>query len=293
VWSNQAVLAVVVTTYSAPAETLARCVRSVLEGGGVDRVFVVDNGGHAVAPAGVDVVRVGRNDGFGAAANIGFRLALAVGATACALLNDDVTVTPGWLDPLTAELAADPRVGAVQPKLLVAGSTPAVINSTGVALDRFGQGQDIGIGEPDDAADDVARDIGLFTGGAVLLAAGFLADLGGFDERYFMYYEDVDLALRGAERGWRYRCAPASRVWHEGGVSAASLGGRRAALMERNRLWVLWRFADRRMTGAGLWLSVRRVLHRPRLRHLQGLSAGLAGAPRRRAERRRARRPPS
>ena len=83
-----------------------------------------------------------------------------------------------------------------------------------------------------------------------------------------MYYEDVDLALRGAELGWRYRCAPASRVWHEGGVSADSLGGRRAMLAERNRLWTLFRFADRSTIAAGVWLAVRRVVHAPRTQHL-------------------------
>ena len=118
----------------------------------------------------------------------------------------------------------------------------------------------------------------------------FVGEAGGFDERFFMYYEDVDLARRGVELGWRYRCAPASRVWHEGGVSAATMGGRRAMLAERNRLWTLWRFADGPTIRAGLWLAVRRVVHAPRLRHVEGLLAGLAGMPRRRGERRRARR---
>jgi len=285
VWSDRRVLAVIVTTYSAPAETLARCLRSVLDGGGADRVIVVDNGSSAVVPDGVELLRTGTNGGFGDAANFGFSHALAAGATACALLNDDVTVTPGWLDPLRAEL--DDRIGAVQPKLLLPDGR---VNSLGVAVDRYGQGEDIGIGAPDDPDDVEPREIALFTGGAVLLSAAFVEDVGGFDERYFMYYEDVDLALRGAERGWRYRCAPASVVVHEGGVSAASLGGRRAMLEERNRLWTLWRFADRSTLAAGSWLAVRRVLHAPRLRHAQGLVEGIIGLPRRRGERRRARR---
>jgi GT2 family glycosyltransferase len=284
--SDRRVLAVVVTTYSAPAATLDRCLRSVLGAGGADVVIVVDNGGQAVVPAGVELISPLRNGGFGAAANAGFRRAMALGATSCALLNDDVEVTPGWLAPLVA--AFDDRVGAVQPKLLVAGTSPPLVNSLGVGLDRYGQGEDLGIGTPDDPSDVAVREVELFTGGAVLLAVEFLADLGGFDERYFMYYEDVDLARRGAERGWRYRCVPASVVWHEGGASAGSLGGRLAALVERNRLWTLFRFADRPTIAAGTWLAVRRVLHPPRLRHVQGLAAGLIGAPRRRGERRRA-----
>ena len=90
----------VVTTYSAPPETLANCLRSVLDAGGADAVIVVDNGGRAVVPDGVDLLQPGRNGGFGAAANLGFGRAAMLGATACALLNDDLTVEPGWLDPL-------------------------------------------------------------------------------------------------------------------------------------------------------------------------------------------------
>src|SRR4029079_18163171 len=61
VWSDRRVLAVIVTTYSAPAETLARCLRSVLDGGGADRVIVVDNGSSAVVPDGVELLRTGTN----------------------------------------------------------------------------------------------------------------------------------------------------------------------------------------------------------------------------------------
>ncbi|MEO6157971.1 MAG: glycosyltransferase family 2 protein, partial [Ilumatobacteraceae bacterium] len=225
-------ITVVVTTYSAPAATLAKCLQSVIEAGGADAVIVVDNGGLAHIPAhlagSVELVRAAANHGFGAAANLGFARARQLGATAIALLNDDIEVEPGWLDALHDELVtgatgpagAKPRVGAVQPKLLMAHSDPPMINSVGVRLDRYGAGQDIGFDEPDGPAFDIPTDIDIFTGGAVLFSTAFLDDLDGFDERYFMYYEDVDLALRGQRRGWVYRCAPASRVWHEGGVSA-------------------------------------------------------------------------
>ena len=56
---------------------------------------------------------------------------------------------------------------------------------------------------------------------------------------------------------------------------------------------ILWRFADRSTLAAGSWLAVRRVLHAPRLRHAQGLVEGIIGLPRRRGERRRARRRPA
>ena len=277
-------IAVVITTFSAPAETLAACVRSVVAGGVADLVLVVDNGGRAVLPpdAGglVRLLRQPINRGFGAAANVGFAEALAAGASAIALLNDDVVVEPGWLAELATGLRPDDQggpVGAVQPKLLYAGTEPAVVNSLGVRLDRCGAGHDIGEGELDGDWAAGACPIEMFTAGAVLFDAEFLTATGGFDERFFMYYEDVDLALRGARLGWTYRSQPAAVVWHHGGVSARTLGDRRAFYLERNRLWCVWRHGDRRMIAAGLWLSVRRVRFRPRWAHLCGLLAGMSG----------------
>ena len=128
-----------------------------------------------------------------------------------ALLNDDLEVEAGWLAPLRAALNDDPKLGAVQPKLLLAGSDPPRINSLGVTIGGDGAGSDIGYGEIDGPqfADD--RPIESFTGGAVLFRSQFLEETRGFDDSYFLYYEDVDLARRGAQLGWTYRCVPASR----------------------------------------------------------------------------------
>jgi len=193
---------------------------------------------------------------------------------------------PGGMTPVSvAALDGDDGLGAVQPKLLLDAGT---VNSVGVAFDRHGAGADIGYGEDDGPAFSRSASIPAFTGGAVLLRAAFLRDLGGFDERYFLYYEDVDLALRGAERGWRYRCIPASAVRHAQGSSTAELGDELAFLRERNRLWTCFRFHGAATIGRACWLGVRRVRHRPRSAHARALGAGLAGAPRRLLERWRA-----
>ena len=136
------------------------------------------------------------NHGYGAAANVGIERAIALGATQIAVLNDDVMVEVGWLEPLRSELRQE-GIGAAQPMLVTAGTDPSRINSLGVTIGGDGAGIDIGTGELA-GADDTASDIGIFTGGAVLFDASFLRATGAFDERYFLYYEDVDLALRGA-----------------------------------------------------------------------------------------------
>lgn len=283
-------IAAVVLTFDAPAGMLEACVRSVLADGRV-HVVVVDNGRRArELPADVlaaaELIETPANLGYAGGMNAGIGRALARGAGAVALLNDDVTVEPGWLDPLLAELGDGRRdgsgVGAVQPKLLFADGPPWRINSVGVSLGPDGAGHDVAIDQPDTGHDD-PTDLEVFTGGAVLLGAELLRDLGGFDERFFLYYEDVDLALRGAERGWRYRCAPASRVLHRGSATVARDGEvahRIIYLRERNRLWVLLRHRPAGDVGRGLWLSVRRLRWAPRWVHARALAAGLAAAPR-------------
>jgi GT2 family glycosyltransferase len=149
-----------------------------------------------------------------------------------------------------------------------------------VELDRYGAGRDVGHGEPDGPQFDGTRDLELFTGGAILLRADFLREVGLFDERFFLYYEDVDLGLRGRRRGWRYRYVGASTVRHHGGVSTSKDGRRTAYLRERNRLWILLRHRSLRDLARGAWLSARRLRHPPRSVHARAMLAGLAAAPR-------------
>lgn len=287
-------IVVVVVTHAAEPAMLHACVRSVVLAGGAGGVVLIDNGGtvdlpHDLAEQ-VRVVRSATNKGFGAAVNLGVVAARDLGAASVVVLNDDVVVGPGWLEPLAAALAG-PRVGAAQPVLCwhsSIGPEPTV-NSAGVRLDRYGAGTDLLRDEPPPAVDAPPFEVPLFTGGAVLLDLAFVDEVGGFDERYFLYYEDVDLGLRGAEHGWRYLCVPASRVGHHGSATTARTPELAAFLRERNRLWCLFRFADPATIGRGVWLSLRRLRVHPRRIHLRALGAGLAGMPTRVAERRRAR----
>lgn len=285
-------IGVVVLTYAPPPGMLEACLAALHEHTYAPDddllLVVVDNGSvldrlpaHLLETRpGLEVVRCvpGTNTGFAGGMNVGIGAAIARDARAVVIMNDDVEVEAGWLEPLLSELDGD-RVGAVQPKLLLAGEPPRV-NSLGVALGHDGAGTDIGLGDADDPGDTVARDLEIFTGGAVMFRTDFLYDTGGFDDRFFLYYEDVDLALRGTERGWRYRLAPASRVRHRGSVTAATIGDRAAYFRERNRLWVLLRHRPWRDVRTGLWLSVRRLRWRPRRAHARALAHGLAAAPR-------------
>jgi N-acetylglucosaminyl-diphospho-decaprenol L-rhamnosyltransferase len=273
------VIAVVIVTFSAEVAMLDACVAAVFAGGGADHVIVVDNGGRAIVDTNIDLVRPARNLGFGGGANAGFQRALDLGVTSVALINDDVEVEAGWLEPLRAALDNDPQVGAAQPKLLLAGSEPARINSLGVVVGPDGAGTDIAYGEVDGPQFSAERVIESFTGGAVLFGSKFLQATGGFDESYFLYYEDLDLARRGAALGWTYVCVPSSRVWHRVSASTTALGDRARYLQERNRLRFAFRFGDFPTVRRALWLSIRRLRWSPRRAHARALLAGLGRAP--------------
>lgn len=290
--STPARVTVVVVTHRGSTGLVGRCLESLRSAGGVDHLIVVDNSGSGDAALLADAWLRVDNEGFGSAVNRGIAVARQRWGEHqyIAVLNDDTRVGRDWLGPLVGALDSDPGLGAVQPKLLLADTVPIRVNSVGVELDRASAGVDVGFSEVDGPRWNQPRDIEIFTAGAVLFRLDFFTDAGGFDERYFLYYEDVDLALRGAELGWRYRCEPSSTVEHWPGSSTSDLGSELRMLQERNRLWVSFRFGSIRLIGAALWLSIRRLRHAPRRAHLRALTGGMLGTPARLTERRKAQR---
>jgi GT2 family glycosyltransferase len=126
-------------------------------------------------------------------------------------------------------------------EVATAGTPLDIINNAGTQIDGSGFGSDRGYLEPDDGRYDRPVDVQAWCGGAVLLRASYLTDVGAFDERLFLYYEDVDLSLRGAERGWRYRYVPESVVRHVHGASSGTDSSFKQWHDDRNRLLVLAR----------------------------------------------------
>ena len=94
-----------------------------------------------------------------------------------------------------------------------------------------------------------------------------------------MYYEDVDLALRGAALGWRFACVPSSVVLHAASNSTTGLGAEVVYLRERNRLFTCLRFREPVTIARGFWLALRRLRHEPRRAHRRALVAALRAAP--------------
>ncbi|HEV3226354.1 MAG TPA: glycosyltransferase family 2 protein [Acidimicrobiales bacterium] len=239
-------------------ELTTRCVESVratVWTGSIE-IVVVDNASSrpvAVSWPDVRTLRSDHNRGFAGGANLG--IGAVSGVDAIALVNNDAVVDPGWLAPLVEALDADPSVGAACPKIRFMGGHR--INNVGTILRDDWYGVDRGFDEPDDGQYDRREDVPLWCGGAVLLRAEYLGECGLFDERLFLYYEDVELGLRGRAAGWRFELVPSSVVEHEHSATAISGSDFAEYYKERNRLLVAARHAPLRVA---LWLPIRHLI---------------------------------
>jgi hypothetical protein len=126
-----------------------------------------------------------------------------------------------------------------------------VVNNVGTHLVDDGYAADRGWLERDAGQYEHEEDVFAWCGAAVLLRGDYLREVGGFDERLFLYSEDVELAWRGLQRGWRHRLVPASVVRHVHSATSAR-HARTAVLKERNRLLVLLRHASPRVVARAL-----------------------------------------
>jgi GT2 family glycosyltransferase len=200
-----------------------------------DELIVVDNGstdGSAddLGPD-VRVIRLGENRGFAAAANAGLR---ATDAVWVALVNSDVELAPDWLATMLA--AGEPDDVASVAGKLVTLADPSVLDDTGDFLRRDGVCEQRGRGRVDDGRWDEPGEVFSACAGAALLRRGTALAVGGFDERFFSYLEDVDLGLRLRLAGFRCAYAPGAVARHAGGGSSHQLERPVNAWVARNTL---------------------------------------------------------
>lgn len=223
-------VAVLTVSYNSRAD-LPDCLQSVLssDDGELDRhVMVVDNAsidGSADWLADnhpeVDLVKNPTNTGFTGGNNLGWRLIQQrhPDVDYLVLLNPDTVVHSGWLKPLTEYLQAHPKVGSVQPKILLHQRTDPkgrpLINTIGNQSHYLGFGFVVGYEEPDAGQHDAPRSIDYASGAAVMLRADLLKEVGLFDEPFFMYLEDVDLSWKLRAVGYDSMYVPTSVVEHK------------------------------------------------------------------------------
>jgi N-acetylglucosaminyl-diphospho-decaprenol L-rhamnosyltransferase len=183
----------------------------------------------------VTLLELGRNIGFGPALN--HAVAEQPGDPVI-LLNNDAECEPGFVEAMLDALTDDAQMVA---GVLVQERAPELIDSAGVVADRALMGFDYLHGEPLEAASGGADPLGP-TGGAALYRHAAFEAVGGFDERIFLYYEDLDLALRIAAAGGRCRLAADARALHAYSASLGAASGDKYARTGWSRGYMLRRY---------------------------------------------------
>ena len=225
---------------------------------------------HPLAPR---VLVLPTNGGFGHAVNEGIR---AAEADAVALVNVDVVLAEDWLDRTVGVLDEDPSAAAVATKM-VAMHDPAVLDDTGDFLRRDGAAEQRGRFRRDEGLWDEPGEVWGACAGAALYRREAVLRIGGFEERFVMYLEDVDLALKLRLAGWRCRYEPAI-ARHHGASSSAHRSRTVMGWVARNTLLIVAKYFPPRWIPYVLYRQVAWASHALRERRLRQHLSGIASA---------------
>lgn len=298
-------VAVVIPSWNTAAH-LPACLESLAGQAPALETLVVDNGStdgslDYLEREAVPHVPLPENVGFAAAVNLGVA---RTEAAAVLVLNADTVLEPGCVEALRTALDADSGLGGVQPRILQLEGEPiqrsapdARLYSAGQALTRDGRALERGMGEEQRPELLERREVFGVCGAACLLRRELFADLGGYDESYFAFYEDVDLNVRARIADRRFEYVPEAVVWHIGNA-AWTAGFERpsadnARLVARNRLSTQLKFmplsATPRIAAVELGSLGRAARERRFRATLRGKLEGLRRLPALLRERRRLR----
>lgn len=226
-------VSIVVVTYNS-VEHISKCLDSLRsQTHGPVEVIVYDNAStdgtqHLIRDCYPEVkfIEGEANIGFAAANNHASGLA---SGDFLAFLNPDTVVEPDWLWPLIETLESDQTVGAVTPTLVFV-EAPDTVNTCGNEMHLSGVTYCRGFGMP--ASGGPPIEVGAVSGAAFALRREVFERIGGFEESFFLYYEDTDLSLRLRCAGFRCLAVPESKVRH---AYKATFGHDKIYFLERNR----------------------------------------------------------
>lgn len=224
----------------------------------------------------VEIIRLEQNFGFAKGYNEALK---RVEADYYMLLNSDVEVTPGWLQPMVSLLESSSHYAACQPKIL-AYKNKSMFEYAGAAggwLDAFGypfaRGRVFDVCEEDKAQYDTARQVFWASGAALLIRKEVFHELNGFDEYFFAHQEEIDLCWRMQLSGYKLFCCPQSVIYHVGGGTLPRGNSKKTFLNFRNNQIML---AKNLPWSEKLWkIPFRMMLDQ--LSALKGLLSGDGG----------------
>lgn len=214
---------------------------------------------------GVTVIDSKANLGFTGGCNLG--VSHATGEF-IAFLNNDARPHADWIREAVNTFATGEDIGAVASKVLDWDGVN--VDFLDAAVTWYGMGYKPHAGETDRGAWDEEKDVLFGTGAAMFIRARVFEELGGFDDDYFMFYDDVDLGWRMNLLGYRFRFQPKSLAFHKHHASMNKFGNyREEYLLERNALYTLYKNLDdeslARVFPGALLLAVRRAVGRGKL----------------------------
>ena len=216
------------------------------------------------------VVRNPKNEGFARGNNIGFQAAKGEWVF---LLNSDAVCDPDVIEELMRFVADKPDVGQLACRV-VRAAEPNFFDSTGLLLYPDGVCRSRGWQEKNLGQYDRAEEVLAPHGCACALRKAMLDQVGGFDEDFFCYLEDLDLGVRAQLAGWKCWYVPATRVCHRKSATAGNYSVFKAYHVERNRIYCLWKWMPRFLVFVSPLFTLNRYAMQAYAAHThQGLSA--------------------
>ncbi len=238
-------------------------------------VIVADSGSSdgsmemmAASFPGVRTIPLGKNFGFTGGYNRALAELKGEGFDYYLLLNSDIEVPSGWLEPLLDWMEAHPGCGACGPKLksFMDRGSFEYAGAAGGLMDRYGysfcRGRVLRKVEKDEGQYDTPKDVMWVSGACLLTRASLWEKLGGFDERFFAHFEEIDYCWRLQRAGYSVTVVPDSEVYHIGGGTLPSTSPWKLTLNYRNNLLAM----QNNLPGTiGLEKAKKRVKTRMRL----------------------------
>ncbi len=235
-------------------------------------ILVVENGSGDDSLAklrehahGATIIESKENLGFTGGCNLGVSHS---SGEFIAFLNNDAKPDVDWISAAMATFATGTDIGAVASKVLDwEGDRVDYVDGS---ITWYGMGYKPHAGEKDRGSWDEEKDVLFGTGAAMFIRARVFEQLGGFDDNYFMFYDDVDLGWRLNLLGYRFRFQPKSLAFHKHHASMDKFGNfRETYLLERNALYTLYKNLDdeslAQVFPGALLLATRRAISRGKI----------------------------
>lgn len=183
----------------------------------------------------VRILALSTNGGYTMGCNVGIR---AARGDLLVMLNNDTEAETNWLSALVDALERYPEAGSAASRMMIYGDRTK-IHSAGDLYRVNGIPDSRGVWQPYGPPFDQERLVFGACGGAAMYRRAMIEEIGGFEERFFMYCEDIDLAWRAQLAGWKCVYVPEAVIYHH--LSATGGGKLASYYVGRNTLWVIAR----------------------------------------------------